>query len=315
MPKRTFTPAQWLHLTELAHSAALAGLTTTKRWALGEIKFQGGTSLHLVHGSPRYSEDLDFLAKTDMGLQSALLGTLTHIRSSFAREFPQMAVTLKTRDEEGADTPRNPRVFTFAISEPDWHQTLKVKVEFYIVEETAIAAYQSTVMPIRPVSTQMRVDIPPAYIETGDLSEILVDKIYALGDRKRIKERDLFDLWWICSQNRMGPDEVAQLFLDRHEAHFAMYPNSKSPSELAASYLERAAVMQSMLDTEPGGLEPMIAAIGRWLPVDDGPNVYASVAAVRGIVEHAIACAHSAARAMNMLVQDDAPGITPERPK
>ena len=32
--------------------------------------FQGGTSLHLAHGSPRFSEDLDFLVNSSLKLES-----------------------------------------------------------------------------------------------------------------------------------------------------------------------------------------------------------------------------------------------------
>ena len=34
----------------------------------GPIVFQGGTSLRLCHGSPRYSEDLDFAGGTGFGV-------------------------------------------------------------------------------------------------------------------------------------------------------------------------------------------------------------------------------------------------------
>ena len=151
--------------------------------------------------------------------------------------------------------------------------------------------------------------IAPAQVETADLSEILVDKVHVLGARNRIKERDIFDLWWICSQLNMSAEQAARLFIDNHEAHFAMYPSGMTPEELIASYRERAGVMQRMLDTEPPegpGLGPMIEGIARWLPSHDSlPNVFITDNAVRVMVTHAIACAHAAADQVQSLL--DAP--------
>ncbi len=309
--KRTFTPAEWLHLTELVQAAALSGLTASRRWEAGELVFQGGTSLHLIYGSPRFSEDLDFIARSDAGLASALGGSLAHVRASLARQFPLVEVKVKARDPEGAIDPRNPRVFTLTLSEPNWHQALRVKVEFYVVGEQAINAYASHVQPVaKPVAPEraprFRVDIAPTFIEAAEIVEILVDKVHALGDRNRIKERDIFDLWWICQETGTTPAAAAAQFVARSAAHFAMYPNGLPPLGLAASYLERAATMRTMLD---GGLAPMIDAIARWLPPElDQPNMFASESSVRAMVEHAVACAEAAAREMEILARRLAQG-------
>lgn len=309
--KRTFTPTEWLHLTELVQAATLSGLTASRRWEAGELVFQGGTSLHLIYRSPRFSEDLDFIARSDVGLASALGGSLAHVRASLAREFPLVEVKVKARDPEGAVDPRNPRVFTLTLSEPNWHQALRVKVEFYVVGEQTVNSYGSHVQPVaKPDSPRglprLRVDIAPTFIEVAELVEVLVDKVHALGDRNRIKERDIFDLWWICDEMRMSPTAAAAQFVARSAAHFAMYPNGLPPLGLAESYLERAAKMRSMLD---GGLASMIDAIGRWLPQELGqPNPLASESAVRAMVEHAVACAEAAAREMETLAQRLAQG-------
>lgn len=308
--KRTFTPTEWLHLTELVQAAALSGLTASRRWEAGELVFQGGTSLHLIYGSPRFSEDLDFIARSDAGLASALGGSLAHVRASLAREFPLVEVKVKARDPEGAADPRNPRVFTLTLSEPDWFQALRVKVEFYVVGEQSVNAYSSVVKPVKKPRApdgkpQMRVDIAPAFIEAAELVEILVDKVHALGDRNRIKERDIFDLWWICEEMGMTPATAAAEFAVRSEAHFAMYPNGRPPLGLVESYLERAATMRTMLN---GGLTPMVEAIGRWLPQELGqPSMFATETAVRAMVEHAIGCAEAAAHEMAHLAHRQAP--------
>lgn len=311
MPKKTFTPSEWFHLTELAHAAVLVGLLASRRWDAGELKFQGGTSLHLIYGSPRFSEDLDFVTATTKGLHAAMLGASAHVRSSFAREFPSLATALKIRDDESVPNPRNPRLFTLTLSEEDWHQSLKVKVEFFIVDETVAQGYSAGVRALMPLRPKLRVDIAPAHIETADLNEILCDKLHALGDRERIKERDVFDLWWICSQNGITALQAAEQFGLRHQTHLAMYPNGKPLPELAQSLRDRTASLVTDAD-DPKALESTVAAIARWLPADpstpDKQNILASQGNVRAMMEHAALCARETATVIDGLVQGDPDG-------
>ncbi|MFR1936293.1 MAG: nucleotidyl transferase AbiEii/AbiGii toxin family protein [Bifidobacterium longum] len=57
----------------------------------GPIVFQGGTSLRLCHGSPRYSEDLDFAGGTGFGVDDLRgLGVLLQcLFDRFGSVFPQ----------------------------------------------------------------------------------------------------------------------------------------------------------------------------------------------------------------------------------
>lgn len=56
----------------------------------GPIVFQGGTSLRLCHGSPRYSEDLDFAGGTGFGVDD-LRGLGECVRSPPRRHVPGRA--------------------------------------------------------------------------------------------------------------------------------------------------------------------------------------------------------------------------------
>jgi predicted nucleotidyltransferase component of viral defense system len=313
--KKTFTPLEWLHLTELAHAAVLAGLMNARRWSPGELKFQGGTSLHLVYGSPRFSEDLNFVTASQTGMHAAVRAATGYVRSSFSREFPDLAVNLKVRNDEGVADPRNQRLFTIAISEPNWHESLKVKVEFYIVANKIAQAYESATMPMMQLRPKLRVDLPSIMIETADINEILCDKIHALGDRARIKERDIFDLWWICQQQNLTHDDAAQSFIQRHQVHLDMYPNGKPLEQLSQTLQERAAYLMLILDDKKKFNET-VTAIARWLPGNIGaaipgltppPNILASPANVTNMIEHAARCAICTARAIDELVQAEQP--------
>lgn len=52
-------------LHQFCHLNVLAGLVAAKSFSFEDIAFQGGTSLRLAWGSPRFSEDLDFLISMD----------------------------------------------------------------------------------------------------------------------------------------------------------------------------------------------------------------------------------------------------------
>lgn len=301
--KRTFKPSEWFHMTELAHAAVLAGLLAARRWDLGELKFQGGTSLHLVYGSPRFSEDLDFVTATTKGLHAAVRTASTHVQAAFAREFPRLTISLKMRDADEAPDPRNPRLFTLTLSEPNWYQSLKVKVEFFIVDEQLTQRYESHVRTMEVLRPRLQVDIPQVKIETADLYEILCDKLHALGDRERLKERDVFDLWWICNQQGISAAQAAGQFALRYRNHLDMYPHGKSLPHLAQALRERAAAMLVNAST-PKTFAKTVEAIGRWLPSTNGqPNVLASAANVRAMVEHAARCAEETATVIDGLIQ------------
>jgi hypothetical protein len=50
MPKRHLTAAEAFDLRQALHVATLDALMASRRWEPGDLAFQGGTSLHLVHG-------------------------------------------------------------------------------------------------------------------------------------------------------------------------------------------------------------------------------------------------------------------------
>ncbi len=68
MPKRRLTPTEAFDLRQALHVATLDALMASRRWEPADLAFQGGASLHLAHGSPRYSEDLHFLVDASLNL-------------------------------------------------------------------------------------------------------------------------------------------------------------------------------------------------------------------------------------------------------
>lgn len=66
---RELSPTEVFEITQSMQVAALEAMMVTRDWQPGELIFHGGTSLHLVHGSPRYSEDLDFMVGTKVAAE------------------------------------------------------------------------------------------------------------------------------------------------------------------------------------------------------------------------------------------------------
>ena len=66
--KRVFSTQAQLQLREILQTATLAALMDSRRWEPGDLAFQGGTSLHLAHGSARFGEDLNFMVRGGLSL-------------------------------------------------------------------------------------------------------------------------------------------------------------------------------------------------------------------------------------------------------
>jgi Nucleotidyl transferase AbiEii toxin, Type IV TA system len=79
LPKRVLLPQEQALLRETLQMSAISALMNARRWEPGDIVFQGGTSLHLAHGSARFSEDLDFMVRDDLPLHGEGLRTRLQI--------------------------------------------------------------------------------------------------------------------------------------------------------------------------------------------------------------------------------------------
>jgi len=204
--------------------------------ALGLV-FQGGTALHLGYGSPRRSEDLDLLVRRSEATAEALntLMNRAHdrVRQAALLQYGSDDLQLKVN----ARNPRghNPAVFEFRLTgatpaEP--HAVLKV--EFFAVEPEVLNRYGRGPRSLRsPLYPHLSPVAPVA-----SLQEILLDKIHALGGRRYLKYRDVFDLWWL--QQSAGLPLTPEAFAN-FPTHRAMYTDASEPSALAAAAVGRLA--------------------------------------------------------------------------
>lgn len=242
MPKTVLTPTQAFDLRQVLHVAALQALMASRRWAPGDLVFQGGTSLHLAYGSPRLSEDLDFMVSEALNLTSIEATVLQRLQS-IGMVLPEGGQLSVTRAKDG----HNPHAFVVAISGNDLIGGVRVKIEMWKTNAEALSEVQATVAPVRTVSGMQ------AFVPTAELSEIYADKVFALAARDRLKPRDVFDLHWLVKHHH-----VSKVSEQKLQVRLAAYPN-----ETPAGWLDKAFARRNGLRDASGEIAKDLK---RWLP-------------------------------------------------
>jgi predicted nucleotidyltransferase component of viral defense system len=249
MPKnRALTAEDQQRFRAFLQSTTLAALMDSRRWQPGELAFQGGTSLHLAHGSARFSEDLDFMVRGGLSLKG--LSKEVQRRLQLLPGVPtDMTVTVAPGKES-----RNPHTFMVTLAGPNVIGSAKVKIELW---QTSASALDSLKLVVRAISSPTG---NQAFVPTLTLDEILADKIYALGARDRLKARDIFDLWWLCEQKPMLVDADALC------TRLDIYPaENNDQAQTAARWLASARPRLTTLRTAPTAVV-VATDLKRWLP-------------------------------------------------
>ncbi len=245
--KHALPPQQAQLLRALLQTATLAALMDSRRWEPGDLAFQGGTSLHLAHGSARFSENLDFLVRGGL----SLAGLAKQVQQKL-RLPPDVPPDLQLSVSAGKDA-RNPHSFDVTLSGERVLGSVRVKVVLWQAQAAALKSLQLKISTVVSSAGQ-------AFVPTLTLPEIFADKVYALGARARIKPRDVFDLWWLGEQSL--PALELQALLTRLE----IYP---APSGLALDtarvWLANAALRLAELRASDAA-QRVAADLKRWLP-------------------------------------------------
>ncbi|CAG0998089.1 hypothetical protein BURK2_02808 [Burkholderiales bacterium] len=232
-------------LRQALQVATLDALLASRRWEPGHLVFQGGTSLHLVHSSPRFSEDLDFLVDSALKLDSISASMRARLEGTIWIP-PDTALTIgKAKDG------RNPHAFVVSIGGPEVVGAVRVKVELWQTTATVLSATKVVVAPVRLARGAMAG--MQTFVPTAELQEIYADKVFALAARPYLKPRDVFDLHWLCTHSGLrGCTEEAL------RARLATYP-----SETPGAWLRKALARREEL---MGAGATIAADLKRWLP-------------------------------------------------
>ncbi len=151
------------------------------------VTFRGSTCLRLIHGGPRYSEDLDFVT-------SLALGALSDLFDPVQREMAKLASLfegdISMRIQKSTEDIIRWKLYLRAARQ-SW--TTSVSLEF-----APYHAYTSRMAVLSPPEDMPGLPLVVVRAETAE--EIMADKVTAIAGRKYVKGRDVFDLWWLKSR-------------------------------------------------------------------------------------------------------------------
>lgn len=153
-------------------------------------------------------------------------------------------------------------LFMFVVDLPDKHGSVHVKTEFYKARSELVRDYDGE---YRTLFGKMNIS-PLFSVATTD--QIFVDKMFAIGNRRFLKWRDLFDVWWLESQFGLFVDRIAS-FREIFERCAALY--HKTPAHAASGFKRFLATpTEDLVILAEKGLKP-------WLPENLWERFYPDV--------------------------------------
>lgn len=223
-----------------------------KEGLLDKLTFQGGTSLRLCYGAPRFSEDLDFVGGKDFSA-SQVRGIKECIESYIGSRYG-LQIDVKEPNElrslpEYADINVD-KWQVRIVTSPERKDLPKQKIKLEIAN---VPSYDRV-----PQALQKNYDfLPDGYedmlIMTESLNEVMADKLVSLVScQKYIRHRDIWDLHWIKKHNgTLNNDLVKSKIMDYKVDH----------------YLDKLNDMIKQLDDIIHG-KPFLDEMSRFIPSD-----------------------------------------------
>lgn len=247
--KRSLRPDEQVKLREALQASTVASLMDSRRWEPGDLAFQGGTCLHLAYGSPRFSEDLDFMIRGGLSVDS-----MAHEVTRRLRLPTDMAADLSV-SVTGVKADRNPRSFFVTLGGENVIGSVKVKIELW---ETPQLALDSLQLVVKTINTDSGLQ---AFVPSLTLEEIMADKVYAIGARPHLKPRDVFDLWWLRNHEPSVKLDSARLL-----SRLDIYPAKDGERETTAcAWMDSGQKHLRNLESSAAALL-VSTDLKRWLP-------------------------------------------------
>ena len=158
------------------------------------LVFQGGTSLRLCHGSPRYSEDLDFAGGTSFDMDT-LKGLGSCISDSLSGMGDDVTVRVKEPRPDADGLTRRWRIaIRTAGQRKDLpSQTIKLEV-------ASIPAYEPQHRPALVNYPMFPALSGQIILDVESPTEILADKLLSYACASHLRRRDLWDMCWLSSR-------------------------------------------------------------------------------------------------------------------
>jgi predicted nucleotidyltransferase component of viral defense system len=169
------------------------------------IIFQGGTALRWVYGAMRFSEDLDFVTDlTRKGIEKVLAKVFPQVVKSCFAQFGKGSAEQQIKEAR-----KSAYKILFVFRPERQRERIAVRLEFEMLQEGRAPAHDRFVLMNLPqvaglmVGGQLLLPYTSSILLAETVEEILSDKLRALFERKYLKGRDLFDIWWLITQRRI----------------------------------------------------------------------------------------------------------------
>lgn len=167
---------------------------------LDQLTFQGGTALRLCYGSPRFSEDLDFVGGHSPDRQR--LQAMKSCVADYVGARYGMEVSVK--EPRGlAALPETRRVGVFkwqirVVTAPERRDVPKQMIKIEVAE---VPAYSRVPQLLRRNYDFLPDGYGDLIILAESLDEIVADKLVSLVDcTSHVRHRDIWDLHWLQQQ-------------------------------------------------------------------------------------------------------------------
>jgi len=202
------------------------------------IIFQGGTALRWVYSGMRFSEDLDFVTHLQAGdLEKILSKMPQNTKNACTAQFGPGRAEYKIKGARKQDTKM------FFIYRPEGQrERIAVKLEFETLKSGHDPEFNKYILRDLPLVAGMvtggELVIPysSSIVLAETPEEILSDKIRAIYERKFLKGRDIYDIWWIVKQLKVVPE------WNKTREKFFMYQTSFIPAREADFFQKKGSI-------------------------------------------------------------------------
>lgn len=184
-----------------------------------DLIFQGGTALRWCYGGSRFSEDLDFVTPLDEKALHRILGKA--LKAAEREMIPHFGPgKMSTIDKSTRSDTKKLFIHYQPVTS---RERVSVKLEFEGIKKGLSPDTKKTILSSLPsvsylvTSGDFRIPRPSTVLVVETPAEILSDKIRALLERRYIKGRDIYDIWYLRSA--LG----ASVLKEQVEKKFGMY--------------------------------------------------------------------------------------------
>ncbi len=198
---------------ELLHHDILR--TMSEAGLLEKLTFMGGTCLRMCYGAKRLSEDLDFTGGENFNRESLSQMAQILIHTIKTKYDFNVKVKEPVRESGNVDT------WTLQVQTREGCKDLPA--QRINIDICAIKSYQKQPMLLlNPYDVDMGTG--GLFLQAQTLEEIFADKLLAFALRpNRIKYRDLWDIFWLHTQNVKPALEFIPLKIKDHQRTLAEF--------------------------------------------------------------------------------------------